>query len=77
MRVLFVGVNKPNPNLTNTAAIGLAEASKHLSVQSYYLPSITVVRQDLKSDLLPACIVDRGPVALGWTVRRQLGGSLT
>lgn len=57
MLVLFVGVNKSNLNLTNTAAVDLAEASKHLSVQSYYLPRI-VVRQDLESDLLLACIVD-------------------
>jgi hypothetical protein len=69
MCVLFVGCNKFNPSLTNTAAIDLAETTKDPPVQSCYLLSITAVGQDLESGFLLVCIVDRAPVAFGWMVR--------
>jgi hypothetical protein len=70
MLILFIRVNKSNPDLTNTIVISLAEVSKHPSIQSYYLLSITVVRQDLKSNLLLTYIINQGTVVLGWIVRR-------
>lgn len=57
MLILFIRVNKSNLNLTNTMVVNLAEVSKYLSIQSYYLLRI-IVRQDLKSNLLLTYIIN-------------------